>query len=462
MNRNRAFHFLYFLILLLSTILRINLAIVNRDANDDHLFVARLIMQEKRLPGMNECWECFQPKLFHYLLSIIFQILGIEIKDVEFQIILTQLLNVFMGIVFILIVWVFLNSLTFENELLKIMAFSLVAFNPDLIGINAQATNDTLAILLGTLAIYAAWIFLKQERSIYLLASIIFVSLGITTKSNIFITAVGIQLALLVKAFTKKQRFIFFRAALFLPGVLVILFLNPISQYLSNYRNFGSVVGMNMEEQPIPDLFEKSYVARPGIVSIQDGFFTFKYVGLLEYPRLTNGFEGYPAHRTSLWTQIYARANSVHFANWPVSWGAKGNENFTLTRAIFIFALLPVAMLLIGAVISLTDFLITLMRRSIDSLQIMDYGLFDVVFWSYVGFIILYSLKYRDFSVMKAIFIYPAMLSFPLFFIKSGMAIRRVLMDQKLFMTILSVVVTVLIILYSLDVYTLIVHLNSL
>jgi len=462
MQRNRTLQFLFFVIFLLSTTLRFTLAIVNREANDDHLEVVRMIMQEKRLPGIDDCLECFHPKLFHYTLALIFQAVGIEINDVTSQTVLAQLLNAFLGTVLILILWIFLQSLPIENETLKLIAFSLVAFNPNLIGINAQATNDTLAILFAALGIYFTWLFLKQERGRQLLAGMLFISLGIATKTNIFVTAFAILFALFVKAFTKKQSVMLYSAALFLPSVLALSFLNPLTQYRTNYQNFGSAVGMNKPKQPFPAFFEKSYVVRPGIVSIQDGIFTFKFINLLEHPRLTNNAEGYPAHRTSLWTQIYAHANSVHFDNWPISWSTQGNENFPLTRAIYVLALLPAAMLLLGAGISLAEFLTALFRNLPGSLDVADYGLFDALFWSHIAFIILYALQFRDFSVMKAIFVYPAMPAFIVLFIKSGNAIQRVLKENKWFPATLSSVVTILVTLYSLDIYTLSIHLYSL
>ena len=253
-----------------------------------------------------------------------------------------------------------------------------------------------------------------------------------------------------------------YSAALFLPSVLALSFLNPLTQYRTNYQNFGSAVGMNKPKQPFPAFFEKSYVVRPGIVSIQDGIFTFKFINLLEHPRLTNNAEGYPAHRTSLWTQIYAHANSVHFDNWPISWSTQGNENFPLTRAIYVLALLPAAMLLLGAGISLAEFLAALFRNLPGSLDAADYGLFDALFWSHIAFIILYALQFRDFSVMKAIFVYPAMPAFIVLFIKSGNTIQRVLKENKWFLATLSSVVTILVILYTLDIYTLSIHLYSL
>lgn len=119
-------------------------------------------------------------------------------------------------------------------------------------------------------------------------------------------------------------------------------------------------------------------------------------------------------------------------------------------------------MLLIGAGISLIEFLKALSRNSPETLREANYGLFDAIFWGYMAFIVLYSLLYRDFSVMKAIFIYPALPSFVIFFIKSSNAIQRVLKGTKWFMATLSSVTTVLVILYSLDIITLITHLYSL
>jgi 4-amino-4-deoxy-L-arabinose transferase-like glycosyltransferase len=419
-------------------------------------------MQEKRLPRTGDCRECFQPKLYHYLMNHIFQTLDIDANNKISQMILAQLLNAFLGTVFLLVIWIFMAALPTGNEPLKLIAFSLVAFNPSLIGINAQATNDTLAILFATLAIYFIWLFLKQEQGIQLLTGILFACLGVATKTNIFVTVFAILFALFVKAFAARQRAMLYSAALFLPSILVLSFLNPLTQYLTNYQASGSVVGINMPEQPFPSFFEKSYSSRPGIISIQDGIFSFKLMSLLEYPRLTNEAIGYPAHRTSLWTQLYARANSVHFDSWPKSWRTKGTGNFPLLRAIYVLALFPAAMVLFGAIISLREFVIALFKNLPDSLYATDYGLFNTLFWSHLAFIVLYALRYRDFSVMKPVFIYPAMLAFLVFFIKSGDVIQRLTKGNKWFIVTLSSVVAVLVILYNIDIYRLGKHLYSL
>ena len=454
---------LWFLVIfLLATLLRVGLALVNREANDDHLEVARMIMQEKRLPLMDDCWECFQPKFYHLSLAVIFQ--SLNITQPETQTLVAQLLNVLMGALTIWVAYLFIRSLSTGNDLIKLTAFALLAFNPDLIGINAQATNDSLAILLGTLGAYHAFLFLKQGRDKNLLLSMILISLGITAKTNLFAMAMAITAALAVKALADKQKMMFYRAAFFFPLVFISVFVNPISQYLTNYKNNEPVAGMNIGMQPLPGFFEKTYYARPGITSIQDGFFTFKYINLLKVPRLplVPYDPNYPDHRTSLWTQVYARAHSVHFANWPSSWSTTDENLFPLTRAIFIFALLPSVLLVVGAWISLFESGRAILKRAGSSLQAQHYGLFDFLFWSYVAFVSVYALSYRDFAVMKALFMYPALLSFCYLFIKGAETIQNALKGQKWFMATLVSVTVILIVLYSLDVAILIAHLNSL
>jgi len=73
-----------------------------------------------------------------------------------------------------------------------------------------------------------------------------------------------------------------------------------------------------------------------------------------------------------------------------------------------------------------------------------------------------YALSYRDFAVMKALFMYPALLSFCYLFIKGAETIQNALKGQKWFMATLVSVTVILIVLYSLDVAILIAHLNSL
>ena len=196
----------------------------------------------------------------------------------------------------------------------------------------------------------------------------------------------------------------------FLLGVFIVTLLNPWSQYLDNLQKYGTPVTLNVVKEPFPAFFEKTYVRRPGIVSIQDGILTFKFIELLQYPRLTLGATDYPAHRTSLWTDVYASANSLHFYNYPDLWHT--TPDFPVSRGIFVLALLPAVLLLLGVVLGWFNLLKGVFETSNIVLICRSYGLFDIVFIGYVVFIIALALQYRDFSTMKAVYIYPAIFSF--------------------------------------------------
>ena len=67
----------------------------------------------------------------------------------------------------------------------------------------------------------------------------------------------------------------------------------------------------NQPASPLPHLIEKTNPTRPGLTSVVDGLLTFRYVDLLRHPRNTQGRRVYPRHRTSVWTQVYARTHSI-------------------------------------------------------------------------------------------------------------------------------------------------------
>jgi len=145
-----------FTIILLGAILiRIQLALYNQQSNDPHLPVTRYIIRHNELPQKNECWECFQPKLYYSSLAYLYQYTGlVDNADRDAQKVVAQLINAAAGSVTLVIIWLFLRRQKDIRDEARILVFSIWAFNPQLIGINIQATNDTLLILFCTLAIY--------------------------------------------------------------------------------------------------------------------------------------------------------------------------------------------------------------------------------------------------------------------------------------------------------------------
>ncbi len=460
-NRDQILRLLYIVVFIVSAILRLGLALVNREAFDDHIGVVNIILQTNRLPETLDCPECFQPKLFYFVASTAIKVAHINPNHKNSIIIATQLLNFATGEIILVLAYLLIKRIQLDHYRAGLITFALLAFNPALIAANGMASNDTFAILFSSLAIYFCWIFLKNNRIVYLFVSGFFVALGVATKTNIWATTLAIFLVLLAKSIKVKSFRGTLIAVVFLLGVSIVTLLNPLSQYLVNLQKYGTPATLNVVKEPFPAFFGKTYVRRPGILSIQDGIFTFKFIDLLRYPRLTLGATGYPAHRTSLWTDVYASANSLHFYNSPDSWHTP--PDFEVSRGIFILALLPLILLLFG-VVSGWIYLLKGIFGPLNNLLVNRvYGLFDIVFIGYIIFIVALALQYRDFSTMKAIYIYPAVFSFLVLFLEALIVFDNLIIKRNKWITIFfEAVIVFLISLYITDVFQMIVHLYNL
>ncbi|MBI9051638.1 MAG: glycosyltransferase family 39 protein, partial [Anaerolineaceae bacterium] len=201
---------IFFLILLLLSIgLRIGLVSVNREANDPHDEVITYIIEHGTLPEKDDCWECFQPKLFHYTAAKMLQLPLIENAKEEIPLPLAvDLINFMAGIITVFVIGLFITNLPVKNETLKLLAFGLISLNPKLIGVNSQVTNDSFAILFSTLALYFMVLFLHKQKTGTFLLVLLFTLLGISTKTNVWVIAIAIFMVMLVKAWTQKKDFV--------------------------------------------------------------------------------------------------------------------------------------------------------------------------------------------------------------------------------------------------------------
>ncbi len=460
-DRVSLLQFLFVIVFFLSSILRMGLALVNREAFDNHIEVINFILQNDKLPLKEDCPECFQPKVFYYSVATAVRLAGVNPSHQNSIIILAQLMNFIAGEIVLVFAYLLIRDLHCHDRGIGLIAFSLLAFNPALIEANGMASNDAFAIFFSSAAIYACFKFLQKGGFGYLLLSSLLVSLGIAVKTNVWATALAIFLTLLLKGLSNRRFVEVSTSIAFLLGSVVLVFLNPLSQYIINIQNYKIPVTLSLSPAPFPSFFEKTYVRRPGIISIQDGLFTVKFIDLLAYPRLTLGPTDYPPYRTSLWANLYGSANSVHFLNSPDSWHT--TPDFAVTRSIFILALLPTAFFLIGAV----GGLIALLRGIIGNVGVLlekrFYGLFDMLFLAYFLFEVLYALLYRDFSFMKSIFIYPAILAFVVLFLEGADRFKNFVSRQSgLVMVLCNTVFVSLVFGYSVDIVQIIAHLYKL
>lgn len=468
----RTYTILFLAVFLLSTGLRLALVRYNREANDNHMVVARSILGTDRLPTKQDCDECFQPKLYHLTIAFALRATGLADETPLYssnyyrQVLVGELVNFLAGLATIAFGWRFIRKLLVKHNSLKLLAFALLALNPALIGINSQATNDTFAILFSTLALYSAYCFLMQPRIGAFLPTLLFTSLAISSKTNTLVTVIAIAIAFFIKAWVdREQRSTTVKYTLaFLIAIPAVAFLNPLNQWVTNLHKYGMPLTLSLDPEPFPNLFVESETrARPGILSIQDGFFTFKFVDLIKYPRLTNDHDDYPPHRTSFWTLLYARAHNVHYPDYPPTWSTEDDQGFTLSRLIFVFALLPSTLVMVGALIETFLVVKAIFRLDLADLQTRSFGLFSLVFWGYLGFVALYALLYRDFAFMKAIFLYPGLIAFPLFFVRAADRIYSGLSHKfRWSLPLLNGSMVFLLSLYTLDIGTLIAQIRAL
>jgi hypothetical protein len=405
-------------IFILALGLRLILAFINKEANDNHFEVINWIVDKNEIPQNENCWECFQPKLFYLLDAGIIKVFNIKAKFERIR--CEQFINVVFSFFILLILWKFIRVQP-ASFALKAWCFALIAFNPCLIGINIQATNDTFEILAGVGAIYYVDLFFKHRKISAGICMIIFAILSSIIKASGIVIILSIALIFLIKiifSISGEKRIILKMSFIFLTSSMLIV---PFAGgYYQNYQKYQTPFANNISVSDLPvPFYHQVYTRRPGITSIVHGYFTFWYWDMVKTPYITNDQFSYPLHRTSLWSQLYGRTFFLHFDQHPASWMSM-DPNILLTGSgLLLLGIFPVFLFLIGFSESVFKFfknLFTKNRFSEDSNRI--HAIFVILF---LLFVVKYSYDYIDFSTMKSIFLFPAILSFTIFFI-SGLS----------------------------------------
>ena len=201
--------------------------------------------------------------------------------------------------------------------------------------------------------------------------------------------------------------------------------------YYRNYQKYKTpFVHNHPHKDPPPDFFKRTYIQRPGITSVMDGYFTFRYFDMIREPMITNGDENYPLHRTSLWSQLYGRTFFMHFDQWPPSWVSSDPNIRMAGRVLIILGIFPLLLFMAGFLKSIYRFFMSVKNNRKYYLSSGNDWMYLVFLSGFLLFIMKYTYDYRDFSTMKSIFIFPALPAFIKFYlngfslINSGLLIR--------------------------------------
>jgi len=390
--------------------LRVWLAILNREANDNHHEVMQLLMSGLRNLNMSDCHECFHPKLYYVICVGLFKLF--QLHDPNTQIVLAQMLNVTAGLTTLGFVWTELVRHSRDRWNLY-AAFALVALNPRLIGINCQASNDSFAILFSTMAIVFALRTLRTNRPLDGLATCISLALAVLVKGTSWPAAVAVVMLFMTRALSMREWRLRYGAV----GVATVAMCLAGVQFggydFGSYEEYAHLG----KGEPL-HLVEQTYVGRPGVVSVVDSYMSFRLIGLIRQPTITNGTEIDPRHRTSLWSQLYGRAHFIHFDNWPHSWRALGWITPRIGRLAMLLGLPSLGCLLLGVWVSCRD-----LHRGFKDGGVRYLGRGEryyplLVGFGYIAFIVLFSYNYRDFASMKVIYILPGLVAFASLFLR--------------------------------------------
>lgn len=375
--------------------------------------VVAMIKDSGRMPVRGECHECFQPKLFYVAGAVLLKTLNLD--GGRAAVVAVQLMNCVLGAWTLWVVFLFTQLLP-ASPAQRLAGFSLVAFNPYLTAIHAQASNDACLVLFSTLALYFLFLFFKDRncRRRRLLLVTLFAALAGLTKGSGLVLFIGVSLLLLVKLLSEwknarsRTNNLSYAAAFVLGFLLVVPY---FGQYVHNYQAYGTPFVTNLERHPAPYFFKETYPARPGMTSIVNSYFSFYFLELLRVPMISAqpGYDQY--HKTSFWTLLYGTTHCLHYYQWPPTWRSQTRAMTHLARAIFVLALVPTSLLLFGLLENTAALGRSLRAGDFKSLlTLRSTALFFAA--GFGSFLVIYSLFYRDFGSVKGIYVYPGLLCY--------------------------------------------------
>ncbi len=406
----RHFRSILISVYILALALRVGLALVNREANDDHMQVITMIADGEGVPDASQCAECFQPKLFYVVNAAFINVLGID--DPDSRIVAVQLHNLVFVFFILLFLWKYLRHQPFSPGT-RLAVFAVLALNPALTGINAQVTNDTLLILWGVLTIHFTDRFLATGSSRAGAWLILFAVLAAVTKGSGLVVAGAAGFAMFIRfAFDAARRKAWLRYGLYLLAafILVVPFAGG---YYQSYVKWGTPFPTGMGISPWKGETSEDrepFRWRPGVVSTGSAFLTFRWGNMVDQPYIGDDPDDYVLHRTSLWSQLYGRALFTRFAQHPPSW--QNTDGFVLNtgRAALALGLVPLLLCFAGFFRATGQKLRRLFRLT-DYIRSTLWVHMIFVF-AFLAFIIMYSRDYPDFSTMKFVFLLPALPAF--------------------------------------------------
>ncbi len=435
---------LMILVLILSGFIRLVLGFINPYSDDPHIIDINHLVDTGEFPDRDKgtCTaSCYTPKFYYFVNAEIIRVFNINMESRER---VGNLVSVIAGIITLLCVYLFLLESKLK-PLTKLATFSIVAFNPGLIRVNIQIIPDSFVICFAVISSYFAFLFLKRRDTESFLLMSLFCILTCITKMNgivLFLSILSILgLITIIERKYRKRNFIYLICFL----GLILLIVPWFGGYFDNYLIGGNFITYDtyIEKNPLY-FFKETYIDSPGITSFYKGYLNFPLLSLIRNPKIVNYVSTNTVleeHMTSLWTQIYGRSLFLPFSCGMFNgnetmkhylWFQPGSFYLFLGRTIMILGLSLIFLFFSG--------LFSLLELIINKKLKIENAFLSLLSIAYLGFMVIFTMRYRDFYYLKEIYIYPGLIGH-IFVFSLGLDNQKKL--YKFFLIIIGVIILI-------------------
>ncbi len=423
----------------ITILLRLGLAIINPEENDNHAEVIRLWIENETYPALEDCEECFQPPAYYGIVKFC----AIALKMTNYQ----AIRSVFKGLNFILTLIFIFQTLWFHQHLSipdhwKRLLSLFWIFNPKIIAMGAQATNDFVLIVVALAMIQLLrWMQQKVLLKHLVLGTLLAIFAGTTKGTGLVLSIFWFASWTFMYIYQSKLKQLLYIIPLI---IFSTIFIAHYGLYYKKYVQYQNAFQINRFKEPAAPWFtpDSSYNhGRPGVITLQETFTSFKIISLIKEPYNLNERTNYPAHRRSYISQFYGQFSNALFERHPWLW-----INYNATMMHFAsanyFLILPLFLLLIIGIIQTIKSCFSNLKWDENKMYLM----------LLIGFLFLLAkatAEYRDFSFMKWTYIMGAMPAY-YYFLSKGIAN---FIQKKLFSKVLTINIIWVIVLFSVNLY---------
>jgi hypothetical protein len=371
---------------------------------DDHREAIMYLVENKEIPVVEDCYECFHPPVYYLFSAGVYSVMGVFTTNDAYLWKGIQFLSFASSILFIYIIWKILKIL-FVQPTHRLIGFSFAIFLPRSIYQSVLLSNDTLSYLLLTLFFYFFIKHIKEspeKKFSYFLVACLISILSVLTKLT-FLYVPGIVFAYILFFLKGKKRLQYFMLYFF----LFLLFVGPL--FYHNYQRYGIFIVENGQ------FFD--YDRTPGYIG-PSTFLSFHFFDILLRPILNSHT------MTSFFTVLFADTWYDHQSLFVI----QNSIHFVFAPFLYMLGLFFSTFIVIGGVKSLLD-----IKDKVNFLFVS--GLFLNIL-----FLAMTLVKYTSHTFIKGSYILGSLICLTYFFVKGYQFLveEKKYVKQKIFIGLLS------------------------